>query len=123
MPLNDDSEGIISLFRGTFCDSARGRKRSTKGMPSSSEALCEAVLKKLNASPSEALNELEAVWETCLPKKLSNKISPRNIRNGTLYVFTVNASARQEATFCEREILKKVKQVKKCAGIKKIRFL
>lgn len=119
MPLLKDSNGLISLFRGTFCDLTQGHSRP----PKSSADICDAVLKKLNAPHLKVMEEIEREWESCVPKKLSGKTSPRNLRSATLYVSSVNALARQDATFCEREILQKLKKIKGCSGIKKIRFV
>ena len=122
MPLSEENS-VLSAFRGLPYTHKTSIDRSTKGKPESSASLVDKFLLKLKIKEENPVKIISASWNDCLPKRFAGRSSPLNVRMNILYVEAENPSVKQEMMFSEREILKKVKLLKGCANIKKIRFL
>lgn len=122
MPLSEENN-VLSAFRGLPYSPKISIDRSTKGKPESSASLVEKFLLKLKIKTENPVKIISASWNDCLPKRFIGRAFPRNVRMNILYVEAENPAVKQEILFSEREILKKIKLLKGCSNIKKIRFL
>ena len=122
MPLHQDSPEL-SAFRQIPHTFSSMKKRDTGGCPESSKSLARKFLSKLNGLLENESHKAVRYWASCVPKPFSDKCSPRNVRDGVLYVEVCNAAARQELAFMERKILQQLKKIEGCSDVKKIRFL
>jgi len=123
MPLNQDTDGTVSAFRGLRQDFKRGSARASFGMPASAATMNSSFLKKLEKLNPDALNCISQIWDSCLPQKFRNKSHPKSIKTSTLYVETVNSTVKQELTFLEKSILSKLSKSQTSSDIKKIKFI
>lgn len=122
MPLSEDNEAL-SAFRGLSFAPSLSRSRVSKGKPMPADEIGKLVFEKLRAQTSGAKAEIQKNWGTLLPKEFLNKCEPENVRLATLYVRAANSAIAQELSFRERGILSKIRTLKGCQNIKKIRFV
>lgn len=118
MPLfNEDSDGILSAFRGL--ESGRNLGKA----PQSAKDMMDKILLDLNLSSTSPLKSVIEAWASIIPSRFLGMCEPSDLGANTLYVKTFNSTAKQELIFQERAILKKIKALGGCSNIKKIKFL
>jgi Protein of unknown function (DUF721). len=117
MPLAEDSDGMLSAFRGI-----KGA-RSLGTPPVAAAAVTNSVLSDLNLGQINPLEIIHENWNAIIPPRFIGLCEPSDISATVLYVRTHNAAAKQELMFEERKIRAKISLLDGCSKIRKIKFL
>jgi len=123
MPLSEDENNLISLFRGINTPQSKLKKRNTKGLIESFESICERVIKRYKVKENDAESEIKQAWKFIMHGEFSKLTSPSYIKNNILFVNCENPLVRQNLHFEKREILKNINCLPHCSNIKDVKFL
>jgi len=123
MPLSEDENNLLSLFRGINTAPSKLKKRFTKGIAESFDSICDRVLKKYKTKENDPESEIRQSWNFVMQSEFSKLTNPAYIKNNILFVNCENPSVRQHLLFEKREILKNINCLAHCSKIKDIKFL
>jgi len=117
MHFSKSIQQLIAELRGVPGPYSRSRDRATTSVGN----LVEVILQKHRIGKTSVEDSIMARWRDVVGEQTAHRCRPLKIIGGRqLIIVTTNAVLRQELMFRKTDILRKIRQLPECGGIREI---
>jgi len=117
MQFSREVNNLIANLRGVPEDRGRSRLRDAKPV----DSVIEVILERYKIGQPTPEEIIVKHWKDIVGEETAHRARPMKIVNGKqLVILAANSVIKQELLFAERQILKRVRALPECAGIRDV---